>query len=154
MAFRPAEMSFQKGLRALEARRYLEGLAYFESALNLEERMGISSAGRVRYLSYYGLALSLAAGRTEDAIEMCKRAVAVEFYNPDLYLNLARVYLSAGELRKAHRATVRGLHLEGRHPGLLAIRKRMGMRRRPAFTFLPRRHVLNRLTGKLATRLR
>ena len=151
MSTRSAEMSFRKGLQALEEKRYLDSLAFFESALNQEERSG-NPAPRMKYLSYYGLALSLAAGRTQEAIEMCERALSVEFYNPDLYLNVARVYLTAGERRRAHKALCQGLRIEKRHPGLIAELRRMGVRRKPLFGFLPRRHVLNRLTGSILGR--
>jgi len=153
MSSRSAEMSFRKGLQALEARQYLESLAFFESALNLEERSG-NPAPRMKYLSYYGLSLSLAAGRTHEAIEMCERALSVEFYNPDLYLNVARVYLECGERRRAHKAICQGLRIEKRHAGLLAELKKMGLRRRPLLNFLPRRHVLNRMTGRLTAKVR
>jgi tetratricopeptide (TPR) repeat protein len=153
MSTRSAEMSFRKGLQALEERRHLESLAFFESALNQEERSG-NTAPRMKYLSYYGLALSLAAGRTQEAIEMCERALSVEFYNPDLYLNVARVYLSAGERRRAHKALCQGLRIEKRHPGLIAELRKMGVRRKPLFTFLPRRHMLNRITGSILGRAR
>jgi tetratricopeptide (TPR) repeat protein len=142
-------MSFRKGLQALEDRRHLESLAYFESALNLDERSS-SSAPRMKYLSYYGLSLSLAAGRTHEAIEMCERALSAEFYNPDLYLNVARVYLSAGQRRRAHKALCQGLRIEKRHAGLIAELRRMGVRRKPLFPFLSRGHLLNRVTGRLA----
>src|SRR5688572_5665970 len=151
MSTRSAEMSFRKGLQALDEMRHLDSLAYFESALHLEERSG-NPAPRMKYLSYYGLSLSLAAGRTHEAIEMCERALSVEFYNPDLYLNVARVYLSAGERRRAHKALCQGLRIEKRHAGLLAEFRRMGVRRKPLFAFLPRRHVLNRLTGSILGR--
>jgi len=145
-------MSFRKGLQALEQRRYLEGLAYFESALNLEEKSG-NPARRMKYLSFYGVSLSQAAGRTQEAIEMCEHALTVEFYNPDLYLNLAKVYLAAGQRRRAHKALCQGLRIERRHTGLLSEIHRMGLRRKPLFRFLPRNHVLNRVTGQLAARL-
>ncbi len=151
MSSRPAEMSFRKGLLALENGNHLESLAFFESALNLEERCG-SAARRMKYLSFYGLSLSLAAGRTEEAIEICERALAVEFYNPDLYCNVARVYLASGQRRRAWRSICQGLRLERRHEGLLALLRTMGVRRRPVFGFLPRHHFLNRLTGRMAAR--
>jgi hypothetical protein len=76
----------------------------------------------------------------------------VEFYNPDLYLNVAKVYMAAGERRRAHKALCQGLRIEKGHPGLIAEMKRMGVRRRPLFGFLPRNHVLNRFTGRLVSR--
>lgn len=152
MASRPAEMSFRKGLVALDGNNYLDSLAFFESALNLEERNG-TAARRMKYLSYYGLSLSLAAGRTDEAIEICERALAVEFYNPDLYFNVARVYLAAGQRRKAWRAVCQGLRLEKRHSGLQGIMRAMGVRRRPLVRFLPRNHLVNRLTGRFTSRM-
>lgn len=152
MSSKSAEMSFRKGIQALEGGDYLEALAFFESSLNLEERSA-NPAPRMKYLSYYGLALSLAAGRTEEAIEMCEKALSVEFYNPDLYLNAARVYLAAGLRRRAHKAICQGLRIEKRHTGLLGELKRMGLRRRPAFRFLPRSHVLNRVTGRFLSQI-
>lgn len=152
MSSRSAEMSFRKGLTALDQRRFLESLALFESALNQEERTP-NPAPRMKYLSYYGLSLSLAAGRTQEAAEMCERALSVEFYNPDLYLNLARVYLAAGERRRAHRVICQGLRIEQRHPGLRAEVQKMGLRRKPLFRFLPRNHPLNRVTGRIAARM-
>ncbi len=151
MGARSAEMSFRKGLKALEENRHLEGLAYFEAALNLEERAG-SPAPRMKYLSFYGVALALAAGRTEDAIEMCERALSMEFYNPDLYLNAARVYLAAGQRRRAYKALCQGLRLEKGHSGLIAEIRKMGIRKRLPFPFLGRGHVLNRVTGRMITR--
>jgi len=145
-------MSFRKGLQALEERRYLESLAFFESALNLEEKSG-NPAPRMKYLSYYGLSLSLAAGRTQEAVEMCERALSVEFYNPDLYLNVARVYMAAGERRRAHKALCQGLRIEKGHTGLISEIRRMGLRRRPLFGFLPRNHPINVLTGRLVARI-
>jgi len=152
MSSRSAEMSFRKGLLALEERRYLEALAFFESALNLEEKSG-NTAPRMKYLSYYGLSLSLAAGRTQEAVEMCERALSVEFYNPDLYLNVAKVYMAAGQRRRAHKALCQGLRIEKGHQGLITEIRRMGLRRRPLFSFLPRNHVLNRFTGSLIARI-
>jgi len=152
MSSRSAEMSFRKGLQALEERRYLESLAFFESALNLEEKSG-NPAPRMKYLSYYGLSLSLAAGRTQEAVEMCERALSVEFYNPDLYLNVARVYMAAGERRRAHKALCQGLRIEKGHTGLISEIRRMGLRRRPLFGFLPRNHPINVLTGRLVARI-
>ncbi len=153
MSTRSAEMSFRKGVKALEENRHLEALAYFEAALNQEEKSA-SPAPRMKYLSFYGLALSLAAGRTEEAIEMCERALSVEFYNPDLYLNAARVYLAAGQRRRAYRALCQGLRLEKGHAGLVAEFRRMGVRRRPTIPFLDRSHPLNVVVGRLASRLR
>ena len=151
MSSRPAEMSFRKGVRALDRGRYLESLAFFESALNLEERFG-NQTPRMRYLSYYGLSLSLAVGRTQEAIEMCERVLAVEFYNPDLYHNLARVYLSAGERHRAFQTLCQGLRLEQTHPGLISEVRKMGIRRRPVLSFLGRSNPVNRLFGRMAAR--
>ena len=47
-----------------------------------------------RFRSSYALALALVRGQYLGAVELARAAVRQEFYNPDLYLNLARIYLA------------------------------------------------------------
>lgn len=147
MRSEPSEKSFEKGLEALERREFVEALVYFEASMQLVQRA--SAAPPMKYLSYYGLCLAMATGRLSEAMEICEEAVEAEFYNPDLYLNLGRVYLKAGDRSKAFGAMVGGLQLNPRHPGLIRAIRRLGLRRRPTVRFLARTHLVNRLLGKL-----
>lgn len=146
MRSEPSEKSFEKGLEAVERREFVEALVYFEASMQLVQR---ASATPMKYLSYYGLCLAMANGRLSEAMEICEQAVEAEFYNPDLYLNLGKVYLKAGDRARAFGALVRGLQLNPRHPGLIRAIRRLGLRRRPAVRFLGRAHLVNRLLGRL-----
>lgn len=68
---------------------------------------------------------------------------------PQLYLNLAQVYLSEDKRAEAHETLVEGLRYTARDSRLLRALQRLGMRRRPAFPFLSRSHFLNRCVGHI-----
>ena len=52
-------------------------------------------------LSYFGLCLALVQKKYKPAIDLCKRALELEFYNGDHYINLMKVYVAAGNRKKA-----------------------------------------------------
>jgi tetratricopeptide (TPR) repeat protein len=143
-----SENAFRRGLEAIHHRKYLEALAYFESAVRLARRQG-AEAVPMKYLSYYGLCLAVCSDRFQEASAICETAVRGEFYNPDLYWNLGRVYLRAGDRQQAFGSFVRGLRLNPRHPGLVGEIRRLGIRKRPIVRLFPRSHPLNRILGRL-----
>ncbi len=149
MLIRPAEESFRKGLEALAAGRRIEALARFEAAVELERRLG-ALRPQPRYLSYFGLCVAFQPNRRDDAVRLCREALAREFYNPDLCWNLARVLLVAGKRREAHAVLRQGLDLSPGHPGILREIQRMGRRRPPVLQFLSRSNPINVLLGKLS----
>jgi predicted Zn-dependent protease len=106
-----------------------------------------------RYRSSYALALALVRGQFMGAVELGRAAVRQEFYNPDLYLNLARVYLAFGFKADAVRFLRRGLMVDPDHDRCQRMLRELGVRRRPPIRFLPRGHGLNRLLGRLQARL-
>jgi len=147
MATEPSEKSFEKGLDAVERREFVEALVYFEASMELAQRGATTPP--MKHLSYYGLCLAMAHGRVSEAIEICEGAVEAEFYNPDLYLNLGKVYLKSGDRSRAFLTLVRGLQLNPRHSGLVRLIRRLGVRRRPALRFLGRNHPVNLVLGRL-----
>ena len=146
MSENAAERTFRKGMAELQAGAIVTALAHFEAALRIEQQRG--SPPIPRYLSYYGVCLAQATRRLKEAREACERAVTAEFYNPDLFLNLGRVCLQAGDRAAAHRALRTGLKLEADHPGLRRALQAMGIRRRPRLGFLRRSHPVNRVLGR------
>jgi tetratricopeptide (TPR) repeat protein len=151
MLDRAAEESFRKGLACLDqSGKGLEALALFEAAVKMDGRA--RRRPEARYLSYYGMLLALRAGETGKGLELCRRAAREEFYNPDMWLNLGRVELQAGNRRKAHTAFCRGLRLAPEHRALRRFLSSMGMRARPAIPFLARSNPINIWMGRLARR--
>jgi len=148
MICRPAESSFQKGQKAFEEGRLLEAQAFFEASLRLSRESGEGTV-QPRYLSYYGVCLSRLPGKVGEAQELCDRAAKAEPYNPELWLNLARIAIARGDRANTYRAVVSGLGSAPTHPALLKHLRLLGVRRQPLLFFLPRGHLLNRLAGRL-----
>jgi tetratricopeptide (TPR) repeat protein len=147
MLIRSAEQSYEKGLEALEDARMKEALAYFEAAVAIERKQQVASP-QARYLSYYGLCLGVAGRQFHAGARLCREAVAMERYNPDMEWNLGRLMLATGRRKEAYEAFVRGLRQQPDHVGIRRELYRMGRRRRPVLRFLSRRNPLNVFLGR------
>ena len=148
MLVQAAETRFQRGLLALGDGRCLEALALFEAALELEQRLGARTP-QARYLSYYGWCLARDGSQPREGAELCRQAIALEFFNADLFLNYGRVLLLADRRKEAFDAFVKGLSVQRNHQEILRELASMGWRKRPVFTFLPRANPINVALGKL-----
>ena len=148
MLVHAAETRFQRGLMAQKDGRGLEALALFEAALELERRLGAKTP-QARYLSYYGLSLARDAGQLREGAEMCRQAVALEFFNADLCWNYGRVLLLSDRRKEAYAAFVKGLSVQKNHQEILHELGRMGWRKRPLVGFLSRAHPINAALGRL-----
>jgi tetratricopeptide (TPR) repeat protein len=141
-----SEESLRKGQELLRSGLEMSALEHFANA----HRRDPSNA---RYRSYYGWAVAMLEHRTDRGLALCKSALRDAADSPDLYLNLARVLLASGRKSEAFRYVRRGLMVDPRHAPLLLEWRRLGVRRAPVLPFLPRRHPLNRLLGRLRGRL-
>ena len=72
----------------------------------------------------------------------------IEFYEPENWLNLAWTCVLARDRRRANEAILRGLAMDSRHAGLRELAQRLGLRRPPVISFLPRGHALNATLGR------
>lgn len=99
-------------------------------------------------LSFFGLAVALVRKEMKPAIDLCRRAIDLEFYNADHYANLARVYAIAGNRRKAIETAEQGLKLSPEHGYLTAVRKSFGVRSTPYVPFLDRTNPINVSLGQ------
>jgi len=140
-----AEEHFRQGEGALAEEEYPRALEHFRAA----QRLDPASA---RYRSFYGLSLALAERRFDKALELCRSAAKEEFFNPRLYHNLAQVHLAFGFKAEAIRYLRRGLMIDPADESIAENLTRLGVRRRPPLRFLPRRHGLNRLLGRIRRR--
>ena len=105
--------------------------------------------GDAQVRSHYGLALGLARGRYHEARELCQSAVKQEFFNPDLYLNIARLNLAYGFKSEALRYLRRARMIDPATLEAQAFFSQLGRRSPPVLRFLPRRHLLNRWLGSV-----
>lgn len=138
-----------RALEAFERGQALLATGDATRAVDVLREAQAAAPDHAQIRSTLGLALALGARDFEAARTLCESAAKQEFFNPDLYLNLARVYLSVGRRPEALRYLRRGQMID---PGHLAIREaisELGLRRLPILPFLPRRHLVNRMLGSV-----
>ena len=148
-----AENSFRRGLAALVDADPTAAADHFQAAILIEVQHGVRRP-QMRYLSYYGLSQAQARGATPHVIQACETAARRDFFNPDLFLNLGRVFLLAGKTTKAFAAFQRGLELAPRHKALLADYAKIDRREAPPLAIVSRSNPLNKMLGKLRCSLR
>jgi len=148
MLVQHAEESFGIGIEALTEGQNRKAMAMFEAAIELEKRSGVNRP-QPRYLSYYGLCLGMETKKLHEAVKFCREAVSRENFNADMYFNLGRVLLKAGQRREGYEALKNGLRLHPNHKGIIRELRRIGVRRRPVIPFLSRNSPLNRLLGRM-----
>ena len=97
--------------------------------------------------SYYGLCLGLAERKYNEGSDLCQSAVKQEFFNPELYLNVARLNLSFGFKAESLRYLRRAKMIDPASAACAELLAKLGYRSQPVVPFLPRRHLLNRWLG-------
>ena len=133
-----------KGERALQNGDTLVALLQFEMAHAIEPSPGVKAK----------LAFCLAKERRQyqQAMALCREALQAEPDNPDHYYQLSRIYLVVGQKRQAIKSLRKGLKFK-RHQPIIDELNRLGFRKEPYFTSLPREHFLNRSAGILLAKL-
>jgi tetratricopeptide (TPR) repeat protein len=126
-----------------------EGL-YTEALKIFDENLGFTQNPVA--MSYYAVSLATAEGYYDKAISLCLMAAEKEFYNPEIYLNLGRIFLLNGQKSVAFKAFRKGLRFDNSHTGIIGEVRRLGIRRRPVLSFLSRGNTVNRLLGMLIVR--
>jgi len=102
---------------------------------------------------FLGLALARGAGPFSEARELCEGAAKQEFFNPELYLNLAKVFLRFDRRSEALRYLRRGAMIDPGHEPIHQMIASLGNRKLPIVPFLPRRHPVNRALGTARSRV-
>lgn len=134
----------EKGMGMAREGRYEDALRVFDQDLCFTQHPTA--------MSYYAVSLANVEGNYDKAISLCLMAAEKEFYNPEIYLNLGRIFLMNGQKAVAIRAFRKGLKFDNSNGHLLSEMKRLGLRRRPVITFLPRQSPINKFLGILAQR--
>ncbi len=105
------------------------------------------------FLSYYGLLLARAERKWEEGERICIEAVKMKRHQPQLYVNLAELYLAAGKRADAVDVLQEAIQYEPSDSRLNRMMIRVGIRRPPVFSFLERGHPLNRSLGMFRHRV-
>jgi Flp pilus assembly protein TadD len=122
-----AENEFKKGLVAVVDQDYVEAAMHFRRAMDIEHQRRVLHPD-MRYLSYYGLCRAKAHGQVRQGLHECRRAAMLRDRDPEMFLNLGRVQLLAGNPRAALTAFRSGLLLDPMHEALVQEAERVERR--------------------------
>jgi tetratricopeptide (TPR) repeat protein len=140
--------SLAEAIRLARQDDFLHALTIFLDVYGNEDSAPIRTPKDASGLSYFGLSIALVRKQMKPAIDLCRRAIELEFYNGDHYANLARVYVAAGNRKKAVETAEQGLKLMPEHDYLLEVRKSLGHRSEPPVPFLDRTNPINVSLGQ------
>lgn len=135
---------FHEGKNALDEGRTSIALSCFEEAAKQEESPEIISC----------LAFCLAKERQDfrRAVSFCRWSISEDPRNSVHYLNLGRILLLDGRKQDAIRVFRDGL-LHENNPSIKDELNKIGTRKYPVISTLPREHGINRMLGKLFARI-
>ncbi|MFQ5441568.1 MAG: tetratricopeptide repeat protein [Thermodesulfobacteriota bacterium] len=125
---------------------------YFREALKVFDK-NICFTQNPTAMSYYAISMAFEEGDYDRAVSFCLMAAEKEFYNPEIYLNLGRVFLISNQKLRAIKSFRRGLKYDESNRAILDEVFKLGVRKSPILPFLPRRNVVNRVFGTLRARL-
>jgi Flp pilus assembly protein TadD len=101
------------------------------------------------YISFLGLSVARANRKPAMAVDLCEQALRLKRDEPQLYLNMAEVYVSADRREEAVEVLDLGLKRLGNNARIKRERDSFGNRGGQVLSFLPREHFLNRTLGQL-----
>jgi len=140
-----------RGVEACKKGQWKEGLAVLGKVAEAD-RQGAELHGQ--FYSYLGYGIARYERRVKEGLALCEHSIKLQFYEPENYVNLARVHLLARNRRKAVTALTQALNLNASHPGARALAREIGWRQRPVIPFLSRGNFLNRILGRMRHQLR
>jgi Flp pilus assembly protein TadD len=138
----PALAEFKQGVKLLQRGQSVEALEYLQHAAELEQQ-------NPYYLSFLGVAVSRAQRKWSAAAKFCETALSSKRNEALLYLNLAEVYVAAGQRDEAVAVLDKGLIYLSNDARIRRARADLGKRCPPVIPFLDRGNFLNRSLGKL-----
>ncbi|MFH1754650.1 MAG: DnaJ domain-containing protein [Candidatus Latescibacterota bacterium] len=86
---RSAILAYGQAKTAMKSNHYDKAVVLLRSAVKYDPT-------NPTYLSWYGFALAALKTNLHEARDACKKALQMEFYNPEFYANLGYVYHRAG----------------------------------------------------------
>ena len=146
MAEDSAIADFKLGINLLRKGHSAEATEHFRHAAELEQE-------NPYYLSFLGVSVARAQRKWAAAVKLCQMALSLRRNEAQLYLNLAEVYVSAGQRDEAVEVLDRALIYFSADTRIRRARANLGMRSSPVLPFLERGHFLNKSLGKLRRRV-
>lgn len=140
---RHGRTAVEEGVELCRSGEWARG--YLSLSRAVEQGSRLTSVAR----SYLGFLLAARDGHYWEGLELCRKAVEAEFFQPEIQVNLARTYLLRERRREAVAALERALEIDPEHAGALHLHRLLGQRNRPAIPFLRRSNPINRLIGSL-----
>lgn len=138
----------QIAIDAVKTDEYLRALSIFSDAYADLGEAALRDPRAAEGLSYFGLCVALIEKTYKHAIDLCRKAIELQFYHAPHYVNLARVYVAAGKRKKAVEALEDGLKVAPEDERLLSMRSELGFRAKPVVPFLPRESTINVTLGR------
>lgn len=106
-----------------------------------------------KHLSFAGLLIATEEDDVKTGLEWCERALAAAFYDPQMYLNLARLHELTGWKSQAAKILRKGLGIDPANRLLLGEIQRISPRRPTAIPALARNNIVNRTIGRVRCEL-
>ncbi len=145
MAMESSEEQFKQGMKFLKGNNLEKAAKAFERAYKEDNE-------NARYMSYYGMCAALRWGEMGLGLDLCTRAVKKEFYQPEYYINLARVYFKAGNKKGAIIVLKKGLGFDPENEIIHEELERLGARNKAVIPILGRSNPINKFLGILLRR--
>ena len=142
-----ARVLFERGAERMECDDFSGACEALKAAYEIAPE-------HARLRSLLGVAIAHHDHAFEKARELCESAAKQEFFNPDLYLNLARIHLLFGFRSEAIRYLRRGQMIDPGSQTITSELARLGRRGTPIIPFLPRKHPINRALGEARSLLK
>ena len=137
---------FRKAMALLRGGRGKDSAAAFRKIIT-------SGSRDPKHLSFGGLIVATEEGDVKTGLAWCERALELAFYDPQMYINLARLHEQTGWKTQAAQVLRKGLRINPGNKRLLAEINRVNPRTPNAIRGLPRNHPVKRYLGKLKSEL-
>ncbi len=131
---------FEAGKRFLSRGNIDKAFRAFEKAYNEDK-------SNAAYMSFYGMCAAIQGAQVGLGLELCTRAIKKEFFRGEFYLNLGRVYLSAGNKKGAIKVFKKGLRFDPKNADIASCLSELGCRSRPVISSLDRSNPVNKMLG-------
>ncbi len=140
-----AEGFYDKGVEAADRGNWLAALAWFEKAVQLEDKPV--------YHSCLAACIAKERGQYNRAVQLCREAIEKDQDNPVHYLNLGRISLFQGRKEEAIATFREGLE-RGFEKRIIDELEKLGTRKKPVISFLDRNSPVNKYLGMILKKMR